>query len=684
MKRRASTGALIGVLSCSLACAFEPPSGEPRPDAGQAQDAHTTTDADAPDADDPDAEPSDAEPADAADATDLGPTDLGPADAGRPPIAAAGPAQRVCPGQAVELDGTGSTGDGLSFAWTQRTGPSVALEEADQALASFEAPLRGTLEFELEVTNALGVDLSTTLVQVEPAPEFELGPAHRVRAGETVELSVTSTAVLGGATFAWAQLSGPAVALIGADTATVSFTAPAAGETVELELTVTNPCGDARRDTRSVYVNRPPRARLTAPLGGLPHDTIQLDASASEDPDQDALDFEWSLLAAPAGHGGGFEPFPGTGNPRSDAPAPAFYATLPGTYSLELRVSDGLEADTRPVEFEIAGFAPLPYPNDGARLDTRALAVRASDGHVFLGTTAGAQELRAQPSDVVSLACVGSSPVTVVRAAPGGRVYFGFEGQRRIVELASGGGCVSQTHDPGSVLNPNPTSTRDIFVTERGDLYVATNADVAFFSRTSTAFTRELFFTSLGGANSDYSAVGRDGAGYYWFGSREPSVLADGAVRVLDPQAAPPNTPRIDFLSGNDDLHAFVTGLVAPPAFNELWVLSRTRGVLQLDDAGAPTVFRHYTILNGGLPPALLQDELTRGVYEPDTQDVWIAMRSGVARYKRDVGAFVAIPLGVLGVSGRVHDLALDEDASRGRTLYVATQQGAVRAISPP
>lgn len=689
MKRRVLWGVQLGLLSVVAACGFEPPAVQPFLDAAPNDDAGFT-DTNPADAEGGDAQGPDGDLADLGDAGDLGPpdegpTDLPPPDAGRAPVAVAGPGQVVCPGDTVRLDGAASMGDALAYAWSQESGPAVVLEDANTSLASFVAPPFGTLGFELLVTNDLASDRDTTQVQVLSAPSFELGPSRRVRAGEAVLVTVpSSTTSLAGATFQWVQRSGPDVVLGGADTATVSFTAPAAGEIVELELTVTSTCGQEGRDTLFVTVNRPPNAVAAMPPGALPHDTVLLDASGSSDQDQDALSFEWSLLSAPAGHQGGFEPFPGTGNTSSLAPAPSFHPTLPGVYLIELSVSDGLESDTTSTFVEVSGFELLPYPNDAARLDTRALAVRPSDGNVFIGTTSGAQEYRHQTDDLVALACVGSNSVTVVRAAPGGRLYFGFEGQRRITELAAGGGCVSQTHDPGSVLNPNPSSTRDIFVTRAGDLYVATDQDVAFFSRTSTAFTQEIFFTALGGANSDFSAVGQDGSGQFWFGSREANTIEDGVVRVLNPGTAPPSTPRIDLLTGNDDVNAFLSGLVAPPAFNEYWVFSRTRGILQLPDADAPSSFRHYTILNGGLPPSLLQDELTRGVYEAGSQDVWVAMRSGIARYKRDVDAFVAIPLAVLGVTGRVYDVALDEGTPRGRVLYIATRDGVLRAVGAP
>lgn len=683
------------LLSLLVACSFEPPAIAPAPDASQPTDARPA-----------DASPSDASPSDAiadaepSDGGDLGPLDLGepdaadadaepsdapPMDAGRAPLASAGPDQRACPGAVVRLDGTGSEGDALSFAWSSVSGPAVILDDPGAAEPSFAAPTDGALEFQLEVSNALGTDVDTTVVTIEPALSFTLGPERKVRAGDTVSLSVTTaTAIANAVLFEWLQLSGPAINLQGADTATLSFTAPAAGEVAEFQLTASDACGVTESASVLVRVNRPPVLVFADPDPVLAHDTVLLDASSASDPDGDVLSFEWSFVSGPAGHTGGFEPFPGRNNPSSASPTPSFYPTVPGLYFLSVTVSDGVEETTVATSLTVASFSSLPYIGGVLPGDSRAIAVRPGDGNVFVGTQTGAQEYQVLSNSVVTLGCINADQVSVVRVAPGGRVYFGFANARRIQELAAGGGCVSQTHDPGSVLNPNPSSIRDLLVTPRGDLYVATNVDVAFFSRTSTAFTREIWYSAVGGANSDYSAIGLDGSGYHWFASREASTTEDGAVRVLDPLAAPTNSARIDFLAGNDDLHAFLTGLVARPAINEMWVLSRTRGVLRISDADTPQVFRQYTIQNGGLPPALLQDELTRGVYDPDTQDVWIAMRSGIARYKRDVDAFVPVSLTALGVTGRVYDLAFDQGSPRGRALYVATQDGVRRAAGSP
>jgi hypothetical protein len=67
---------------------------------------------------------------------------VSPGQVNTPPNANAGPDQVFHAGQTVTLTGSGSDNDGdpLDFAWTQLSGPSVALQNADQSEAQFVAP----------------------------------------------------------------------------------------------------------------------------------------------------------------------------------------------------------------------------------------------------------------------------------------------------------------------------------------------------------------------------------------------------------------------------------------------------------------------------------------------------------------------------------------------------------------
>lgn len=81
------------------------------------------------------------------------------------PTSNAGPDQSgVTAGSTVMLDGTGSSdpeGDTLSYAWTQTSGPAVALSSPTAAQPTFTAPPSATLVFSLTVTDSHGLADST-------------------------------------------------------------------------------------------------------------------------------------------------------------------------------------------------------------------------------------------------------------------------------------------------------------------------------------------------------------------------------------------------------------------------------------------------------------------------------------------------------------------------------------------
>jgi hypothetical protein len=75
---------------------------------------------------------------------------------GFPPVADAGSDQSVASGSLVTLDGSGSAGNIDSHSWAQSAGPAVALVNANQAVATFNAPFvasAATLTFQLTVVD---------------------------------------------------------------------------------------------------------------------------------------------------------------------------------------------------------------------------------------------------------------------------------------------------------------------------------------------------------------------------------------------------------------------------------------------------------------------------------------------------------------------------------------------------
>jgi hypothetical protein len=92
------------------------------------------------------------------------------------PNAVAGSNQSVNGGASVSLDGSGSNdpdGDELSYQWTQTFGPTVTLENANSATASFTAPTVQSdtmLRFQLAVTDSRGLGATSVTTVTVLAP----------------------------------------------------------------------------------------------------------------------------------------------------------------------------------------------------------------------------------------------------------------------------------------------------------------------------------------------------------------------------------------------------------------------------------------------------------------------------------------------------------------------------------
>lgn len=234
-----------------------------------------------------------------------------------PPQANAGAPQSVRSGQAVTLQGSGSDVEGaVSFAWSQISGPTVSLQDADQAAARFTAPdvsADSELVFRLTVTDGeQASDSDTTTVTVSPEASDNLPPA--ANAGPDASVEEGSEVVLDGsgsddpdgtiASFAWSQIDNgaPSVALRDADSAQAGFTAPTVTEATLLafRLQVTDNDGATGADSVEISVT-PVNAAPVADAGPdqvrEEGEDVSLDGSGSSDPDGSIAAFAWAQVA---------------------------------------------------------------------------------------------------------------------------------------------------------------------------------------------------------------------------------------------------------------------------------------------------------------------------------------------------------------------------------------------------
>jgi len=275
------------------------------------------------------------------------------------PSADAGAPQTVVEGTAgVVLDSTASTDpdlDPLSFAWSQTSGPAVALSNPAAAAPTFTAPLLPTntpvvLTFGLTVDDGFGgsafASTSVTVTNLNGNPIANAGAPQSVSEGTlgvVLDGSASTDPDLDPLSYAWVQTSGPAVALSDPAAAAPTFTAPLlptnTAVVLTFGLTVDDNFGGSAIASTSVTVtnlNGNPTANAGAPQSVLEGTVgVILDGSASTDPDLDSISFAWVEISGPAVT---------LSNPA--APAPTFTAPLiptrtPVVLTFELTVDDG-------------------------------------------------------------------------------------------------------------------------------------------------------------------------------------------------------------------------------------------------------------------------------------------------------------------------------------------------------
>ncbi|MBZ0135860.1 MAG: hypothetical protein K8I27_05765 [Planctomycetes bacterium] len=198
-------------------------------------------------------------------------------------------------------------------------------------------------------------------------PVANAGADQNVFEGATVSLSGSGSSDPDAdpLTYAWTQTAGTSVTLNGANTVSASFVAPTVGavRTYTFRLTVNDGNGGTDTDDVSVVVtpsNYPPNANAGVVQGVVLGASVQLDGSASSDPDNDPITYSWTQT-------GGANMVTLT-NPTSATPTFIAPAT-PDTLTFMLTVTDTSAASdtaTTVIHVNANGVIPLSLNPKGS------------------------------------------------------------------------------------------------------------------------------------------------------------------------------------------------------------------------------------------------------------------------------------------------------------------------------
>ncbi|PIE90529.1 MAG: hypothetical protein CR997_05415 [Acidobacteria bacterium] len=252
------------------------------------------------------------------------------------PTADAGMSQTEVPEGTVTLDATASydrEGDTLTFKWVQVAGPVVALATPLEAITTFEGRAGEAYTFMVTVTDLYG-ETGSDLVQVVmqqaevPAPviEFFTATPDTIDEGELVNLNWSTVyadhVVIEG--LGQVNTSG-SIVLDPRETTVYTLTATNEKGTVSETVTVTViPEVVPDPNNRPVANAGPDQFRITPGV-------VQLDGTASYDPDGDTLTYKWVVVSATTA----------VDMSGADTATPTFNAAASSTYIFRLIVHDG-------------------------------------------------------------------------------------------------------------------------------------------------------------------------------------------------------------------------------------------------------------------------------------------------------------------------------------------------------
>jgi predicted esterase len=391
-----------------------------------------------------------------------------------PPVARAGEDIIISlPANSATLNGTASTdADGTitTWSWTKISGPaSYNIVDASAATTVLSNLAVGTYRFRLQVTdNSNASDADTIIVVVNPAPNTP--PVANAGDDITITLPIDNT-ILNGSTsidldglitaYAWSYVSGPAqYHFANAAAAATTLTNLVQG-TYIFRLVVTDNGGLTSEDLVTVTVNATPPPPNHAPVAKagadisitLPTNSTDLNGSASTDPDNNIVSYEWAIISGP-----------GQYNMTNATSATAqLSALVQGTYVFRLVVTDagGLSsADTMQVTvLRPPNVAPVAHAGGDFTVTLpNSINLNGSASHDPDGTIASYSWVKVSGTGATTIVNAATATPTVVGAQPGDYV---FELTVTDNEGATGTDRVTVTVLPAPNVNPVANAGKD-------------------------------------------------------------------------------------------------------------------------------------------------------------------------------------------------------------------------------
>ncbi len=291
----------------------------------------------------------------------------------------------------IEATASDMDGDTLTYSWTQVSGTPVVLSGADTATVSFptgEVSADSVLTFQVTVSDgkaSVSRDVVVNVRHLNRAPTVNAGVDGSVNERQSVTLSGSASDADGDTlSYSWVQVSGTPVALIGANLASATFTAPdtVSGETLSFLLTVSD--GKVTvSDTVDVMVNNQNRAPVVtaAAVTVDERSTASLVAMAS-DVDGDALTYGWTQVSG--------APFTLSGADTATVSFATGEVTTDRSFTFRVTVSDGTASASQNVVVNVRNVNRAPVANAGTAVSVVARATANLDGSASADADGGA------------------------------------------------------------------------------------------------------------------------------------------------------------------------------------------------------------------------------------------------------------------------------------------------------